>query len=524
MSTDTRTLTPHRALLHPLWLSSLLLLALNDHVLKGAGLLPGVVTGKLSDFAGLLVAPALLAVLVGVRTRRGWWLAHVAVGVVFSAIQLSPDAAAVWGGAMAMLGAPWVIVCDPSDLLALPMLLVGARVFARSMARPASSNLRRSAEWSVAVVGLACCVATSPATSGEVRFPEIFADVYVHNATGEDLVVRVRAVSPSVDYDCDAVARDPGRLLQPAVFGPGRAWSLRSEANMALLEDDSDRECHAALVDADDFMPVVVFWRDGQPPRQWISGTGIEPSAPGWISLTEDGEGRARWESERDLFFPSIASAGPMEASCMAPQDGSRLDWSSMPLGERTLVSVESGVDGCLELTLTADDPMGPEIETHRGYLCVPRAMFPFEPGDRFELLHNVEASSGWVEGLRLRELVEEELPLRELLVSRGGGLPRMPELDAAFTPDFDCPMLAESRCGTATRVGSIVLGGGDVGAVEARAGEAPASIELGGGARIDLLVAHATERTVLDPECALGADSLGPDIEIAVAHHRLDP
>ena len=77
-------LRPIHALVHPLWWGSLALLALNDHVLKPGALLPGVVTGKLSDFAGLVVAPALFAVLLRVRSRRGLILSHVAVGAVFA--------------------------------------------------------------------------------------------------------------------------------------------------------------------------------------------------------------------------------------------------------------------------------------------------------------------------------------------------------------------------------------------------------------------------------------------------------
>ena len=57
-----------RALGHPLSVAALVLLALNDHVLKQAW--PGFVTGKLSDVAGLVVAPLVLAVplaALGVR-------------------------------------------------------------------------------------------------------------------------------------------------------------------------------------------------------------------------------------------------------------------------------------------------------------------------------------------------------------------------------------------------------------------------------------------------------------------------
>ena len=65
-----RTGTSLRALASPVAVVSLVLLVLNDHLLKQAW--PGAVTGKLSDVAGLVVAPLLLTVglaAVGVRGR-----------------------------------------------------------------------------------------------------------------------------------------------------------------------------------------------------------------------------------------------------------------------------------------------------------------------------------------------------------------------------------------------------------------------------------------------------------------------
>jgi hypothetical protein len=50
-----------RLLAHPYFTCALALLALNDHVLKGVA--PSVVTGKLSDFAGLFVAAVMATVL-----------------------------------------------------------------------------------------------------------------------------------------------------------------------------------------------------------------------------------------------------------------------------------------------------------------------------------------------------------------------------------------------------------------------------------------------------------------------------
>ena len=94
------SLRPQQALLHPAWLGALAVLVLNDHVLKGADLLPGLVTGKLSDLAGLVVAPVLLAVLLRVRTERGLLRATIATGLVFAALQLSAGFAAGWDGTL----------------------------------------------------------------------------------------------------------------------------------------------------------------------------------------------------------------------------------------------------------------------------------------------------------------------------------------------------------------------------------------------------------------------------------------
>src|SRR5687768_2023818 len=128
-----RELRPARALLSPTWLFALAVLAVNDHLLKGAGLLPGVLTGKLSDFAGMLVAPALLAALLGVTSRRGLLHCHIAVGLVFALINLSPACADAWSWLMGLVGFPWTITVDPTDLLALPALALGWRVLVPAM-------------------------------------------------------------------------------------------------------------------------------------------------------------------------------------------------------------------------------------------------------------------------------------------------------------------------------------------------------------------------------------------------------
>ena len=147
---------PADALLHPLVLLAIAALIVNDHV--GKGLYPGLVTGKLSDVAGLAFFPLVLVGAVEVaRAVVGRWtgpsvlelrLAIVATALSFAAVKTVPAAAFAFGWCTGAAGwaiavaasvgggpAPTMIVglvrVDPTDLVALPALalpwLVGRR-------------------------------------------------------------------------------------------------------------------------------------------------------------------------------------------------------------------------------------------------------------------------------------------------------------------------------------------------------------------------------------------------------------
>jgi hypothetical protein len=64
-------------LIHPVTLTGVVLLAVNDHLLKAR--YPGPVTGKLSDLAGLLVLPPLLALVPLVPHRSPSMAARTAL-------------------------------------------------------------------------------------------------------------------------------------------------------------------------------------------------------------------------------------------------------------------------------------------------------------------------------------------------------------------------------------------------------------------------------------------------------------
>jgi hypothetical protein len=137
-------------MLHPVPLVALVVLVVNDHVLKHAW--PGVITGKLSDFAGLVFFPLLLVALTEVAlrvarrftapSRRGLVVACVVTGVVFALTKTTDAGADFYRASIAALQWPYYAaralvagrdlpaigtvrhVADPTDLVALPSLVV----------------------------------------------------------------------------------------------------------------------------------------------------------------------------------------------------------------------------------------------------------------------------------------------------------------------------------------------------------------------------------------------------------------
>lgn len=123
----SETTTALCALAHPLTIASLVVLALNDHVLKQAW--PGWVTGKLSDVTGLVVAPAVLAVALALAgVRRPHVRAVLLTGAGFTLVKSTELGADVANALWSTAGWTTYIRHDLTDLIALPALLVPLRV------------------------------------------------------------------------------------------------------------------------------------------------------------------------------------------------------------------------------------------------------------------------------------------------------------------------------------------------------------------------------------------------------------
>ena len=135
-----RARAPGDLLVRPLAVMALTVLIVNDHVLKPRW--PGLLTGKLSDIAGLVFLPLLIVSLyeLGRAALRKQWLPGgrglvaiaAAVAIGFAATKLSPAVAATYGDVLGWLRWPLIghwsavrISPDPTDVLCTPCAIAG---------------------------------------------------------------------------------------------------------------------------------------------------------------------------------------------------------------------------------------------------------------------------------------------------------------------------------------------------------------------------------------------------------------
>lgn len=499
----TTPLKPRRALAHPLWVAALVVLIANDHYLKTAGVLPGWLTGKLSDFAGLFVAPALLAALLSISTRRGILLAHAATGAVFAAIKISPAAARAIEALVGLTPFTWRVTVDPTDLIALPMLAASIFVLTPSMrdeALSALKGLRRAAvpgaaeplaQRALLMVGSVACMATSqveppPCQSNQANCvaggaPATGA-LILGNATGEQRLLRLRRLKTTVSVDCDALLADPSTALSRELFQPAESWLL--EPNRALpLENSGD--CAAFLVDADGLDMTLLAWSAAD-----FSTTSVI-TALGSNGTSDSGASREiRMSIETDVGrvilekHPVVFEAPPAEdpapgAGCEVKPAQEGVDWSlPIPLGAHQITGVTTAPDGCTAVDFN-DAP--------RFYLCVPEGTFPFAAGDSVEL-----ASWKPDAGASLSETGGEAVAAggvsitsaqSAMIVARGNVVARWQSPDFKdYTVEVD-PVVG--CAGSHDECGSLVV---------------PLEVSLFGGSAPDIAILRAGEKATLAP------------------------
>jgi hypothetical protein len=246
---------------HPIWLVALAVLALNDHVLKGAGLLPGWLTGKLSDFAGLIVAPVLLAAVTRARRPGARAAACALVAAGFAAIKLSPLAARAFEDAMARLHVPSRVWSDPTDLVALVALPVAW--WLTGWRRPAAARrpggVARARDRALVIGGALACLATSKVE------PYSAVEIRLQNRTFAARTVAVYRAAPlTTCTTIDALAAATFTIERCVELGPGNDVAIGTifQVNEGALPPDAGGgvDCHAVAIRTANLADTVLLW------------------------------------------------------------------------------------------------------------------------------------------------------------------------------------------------------------------------------------------------------------------------
>ncbi len=498
---DRSSLAPCRALLHPLWIAALAVLVLNDHWLKHAGLLPEWATGKLSDLAGLMVAPLVLAVALRVRTLRGLRWAHVAVALGFGVINLWPAAARGVEAVTALGPIPWAITVDPSDLVALPMLLLSLRLFGAAAARPVEVP-RRLGQLAFGA-GVVASVATSPAPEPELSWQRYA--LAIGNDTPDQLTLRIRPLKETVFVDCDALAADPTTALSRELFAvaetwivePGRLVPVREEAAVA-----ASGACYAYLVDgvvhggsaSASLEPTLLFWRSEDYPVTSSESSVAGAPADRLVRVTGGWRGAAFGAHPARYVPPALLDPTPADGCGPVPPELS-VDWSlPVPEGQMMVSEIVSGRDGCHQLSL-----VDPGDRVHRWYVCSGVGVMPFVAGDS---LYVASLSAG--QNYEPVDAVELIGPDKHLTLARGADVaPWNGPGDWRADTYSECDA-QHGACGSWIVPLEIRVAAGDAGIHTLAAGE---HATLGDGT---LLLRRADRVPVGDMAClpeAIGAD-----------------
>ena len=394
---------PRGALIHPAFLAALALLVLNDRVLKGSGLLPAAITGKLSDVAGLVVAPIALSALFGARSRAAQRAVHVVVALAFALTELSQGSAdllATFLRAIGVRGA--TLVADASDLWALAVLPLPYALLGGGRA-PVS---RAAPRVSLGLALLACAASPQPPP------PRWFTHAYVVNRTGTAADVRIAWTAARPDcaaLDTPLTGQPPlSRVVDPAIFGdaitfhldPGETVPLDETAARAAVGPvrgaprDAGRPDAASARDAggapaaSSSCQLVLLRADGAPDRIVVVTTASafavptsvgEPPSPERAVQLQGADGVLSW-AVGSAFRSDDALAASAPTTCTTTRAEMAFSTSSRSAG--ALSRLVPGADGCVDVEL--DDATG--VPAHTFVCGVPLEMFPFASGEALDV------------------------------------------------------------------------------------------------------------------------------------------
>ncbi|MCF6467576.1 hypothetical protein FAF44_03995 [Nonomuraea sp. MG754425] len=170
-------------LCHPVTIAGVVVLLVNDHLLKQSW--PGFVTGKLSDVAGLVVAPALVALLF---LRRADLAATVLTGALFTVVKTTETGAELASHAWTLVGGPSRVLVDPTDLLALPALVLAWWVRRSTLHRPSSARWRIVVTMPLALLAVTATAAAPPPSSADAVELDAAGRIHVHTTDMRELI------------------------------------------------------------------------------------------------------------------------------------------------------------------------------------------------------------------------------------------------------------------------------------------------------------------------------------------------
>lgn len=235
-------------LTHPATVVALVVLLVNDHWLKSAA--PGPVTGKLSDVAGLVLLPPVLATLVP-RLPAG--VAVAVTGVGFAVTKATPFGADAASALWSVLRGPSVIRADVTDLLALPAVLIAWWAWTRARERPLPPRVfARAVLLPVALLGV---VATS-------------APIYP-------------SVTGVAEYEGRLVRADEGTSAWSVSGDAGRTWSPYEDGGFDAALPTRTEDC----INADPFVCYRIV--------------------PGRLAVQESTDGGWTWRTSWEVSEPA---------------------------------------------------------------------------------------------------------------------------------------------------------------------------------------------------------------------------
>ena len=276
-----------RWLRHPTSLAALALLVLNDHVLKAQ--FGTWWTGKLSDIAGLVFAPALVAVALAAvaphaRARAVAATSLATTGVAFIAVKASAVGAGAASALLSHAVGPSLVRADTTDLVTLPALAIGWLTFRasrRKLGAPARTLTSRlgavllvgaatAATLATSYIGVNNPLAVAVIPDGDgllvryqepYRFPHIAADRTSDGVTWETFCESLSTnecedpVSPGARPVTSAcVPSDPGVCfrVQAGRIGVDRSYDGGKSWHPAWGLTDAERDLLVAFHEVDD--------------------------------------------------------------------------------------------------------------------------------------------------------------------------------------------------------------------------------------------------------------------------------